>query len=201
MPHLWFLEPSLPGLGRRRHAPLCADNSTATQRHDNEPGNVGCGLRPWREYNGDLEAFGRDFRNYFDKLPAEQRVWAVCSIYEFCSTTYQLLLVSIRSGISHHRSTAPNGHKRARLGHVHGRDLEYTAVGNRASAYVRTDLANHESDCLVMEGFINSTPKRIVPWSGVIEACQYAANRKTAERLPVITDRSFTGAKPADSSR
>jgi len=44
------------------------------------------GLRPWREYNGDLEAFGRDFRNYFDKLPAEQRVWAVVlssAIYDF----------------------------------------------------------------------------------------------------------------------
>jgi len=47
---------------------------------------MGCGLRPWREYNGDLEAFGRDFRNYFDKLPAEQRVWAVVlssAIYEY----------------------------------------------------------------------------------------------------------------------
>jgi len=46
---------------------------------------VGCGLRPWQEYNGNLEAFGRDFRNYFDNLP-EQRVWAVVlssAIYEY----------------------------------------------------------------------------------------------------------------------
>jgi len=93
------------------------DNSTATQRHDNEPGNVGCGLRPWREYNGDLEAFGRDFRNYFDKLPAEQRVWAVVlssAIYE-----YFVRYLSAAAGVDplrishHHRSTAPNGHKRA----------------------------------------------------------------------------------------
>jgi len=42
------------------------------------------GLRPWQEYNGNLEAF--DFRNYFDNLPAEQRVWAVVlssAIYEY----------------------------------------------------------------------------------------------------------------------
>jgi hypothetical protein len=26
------------------------------------------GLRPWQEYNGDLEAFRRDFRNYIDTI-------------------------------------------------------------------------------------------------------------------------------------
>jgi len=79
--------------------------------------NRACGMQgcvPGR-YNGNLEAFGRDFRNYFDNLPAEQRVWAVVlssAIYEYFVATYQLLLVSIRSGISHHHhSTATNGNK------------------------------------------------------------------------------------------
>jgi nitrate/nitrite transport system substrate-binding protein len=71
-----------------RHAPLCA--AMTIHRHGNamtmNRAMWESGLRPWREYNGDLEAFGRDFRRYFDNLPAEQRVWAVVlssAIYEY----------------------------------------------------------------------------------------------------------------------
>jgi nitrate/nitrite transport system substrate-binding protein len=38
------------------------------------------------EYNGNLEAFGRDFRSFFEKQPAENKVWAVVlssAIYEY----------------------------------------------------------------------------------------------------------------------
>jgi len=76
----------MPGLPKARHAPLCA--AMTIHRHGNAMTMnraMGCGLRPW-QYNGNLEAFGRDFRNYFDNLPAEQRVWAVVlssAIYEY----------------------------------------------------------------------------------------------------------------------
>lgn len=71
-----------------RHAPLCA--AMTIHRHGNAltmnrklwEG----GIRPWQEYRGDLEAFGRDFHAYFSRTPPEARVWAVVlssSIYEY----------------------------------------------------------------------------------------------------------------------
>ncbi len=71
-----------------RHAPLCA--AMTIHRHGNamtmNKAMWDYGLRPWREYKGDLERFGRDFRGYFDSLPPEERIWAVVlssSIYEY----------------------------------------------------------------------------------------------------------------------
>jgi len=73
------------------------------------------GCVPGREYNGNLEAFGRDFRNYFDNLPAEQRVWAVVlssAIYEYFVRYLSAAAGVDPPGISHHhRSTATNGNK------------------------------------------------------------------------------------------
>lgn len=66
-----------------RHAPLCA--AMTLHRHGNaltmNKAMWESGLRPWREYNGNLEEFGRDFRRYFDNIPPEERVWA-CT--QFC---------------------------------------------------------------------------------------------------------------------
>jgi nitrate/nitrite transport system substrate-binding protein len=71
-----------------RHAPLCA--AMTIHRHGNamtmNKAMWDFGLRPWYEYNGDLEAFGKQFRAYFDSQPPERRVWAVVlssSIYEY----------------------------------------------------------------------------------------------------------------------
>jgi hypothetical protein len=71
-----------------RHAPLCA--AMTLHRHGNaltmNKAMWESGLRPWREYNGDLDEFGRDFRRYFDNIPPEKRVWAVVlssAIYEY----------------------------------------------------------------------------------------------------------------------
>lgn len=66
-----------------RHAPLCA--AMTIHRHGNamtmNKAMWDFGLRPWYEYqekygDGALEAFGRDFRGYFDQQPPEGKVWA-----------------------------------------------------------------------------------------------------------------------------
>jgi nitrate/nitrite transport system substrate-binding protein len=71
-----------------REAPLCG--AMTIHRHGNamtmDRAMWDFGLRPWQEYNGDLDRFGRDLRAYFEKIPLEQRVWAVVlssSIYEY----------------------------------------------------------------------------------------------------------------------
>ncbi len=71
-----------------RHAPLCA--GMTIHRHGNamtmNKTMWDFGLRPWYEYNGNLEAFGQQFRDFFESQPLENRVWAVVlssSIYEY----------------------------------------------------------------------------------------------------------------------
>jgi nitrate/nitrite transport system substrate-binding protein len=71
-----------------RKAPLCA--AMTIHRHGNamtmDRQMWEYGIRPLREYNGDLERFGKDLRGYFDSIPIEQRIWAVVlssSIYEY----------------------------------------------------------------------------------------------------------------------
>jgi nitrate/nitrite transport system substrate-binding protein len=71
-----------------RTAPLCA--AMTIHRHGNaitmSKAMWESGIRPWQEYKGNLAAFGRDLRRYFDNLPPDRRVWAVVlssSIYEY----------------------------------------------------------------------------------------------------------------------
>jgi nitrate/nitrite transport system substrate-binding protein len=76
-----------------RHAPLCA--AMTIHRHGNamtmNKEMWDYGIRPWYEYQqkyaeGALEAFGRDFRGYFDQQPPEKKIWAVVlssAIYEY----------------------------------------------------------------------------------------------------------------------
>lgn len=67
-----------------RIAPMSA--ATTIHRHGNAMTMNPAMWESWREYGGDLEAFGRDFRGYFDGLAPEQRVWATMlssAIYEY----------------------------------------------------------------------------------------------------------------------
>jgi nitrate/nitrite transport system substrate-binding protein len=45
------------------------DYSSSRQRYDYEPANVGFWLRPWREYNGNLEQAGKQLQAYFQSIP------------------------------------------------------------------------------------------------------------------------------------
>jgi nitrate/nitrite transport system substrate-binding protein len=71
-----------------RHAPLCA--AMTIHHHGNamtmNQAMWESGIRPWHEYNGNLEAFGNDLRRYFDNLPLEQRVWALSSVHRSMNT-------------------------------------------------------------------------------------------------------------------
>jgi nitrate/nitrite transport system substrate-binding protein len=71
-----------------RPFPLCA--AMTIHRHGNgltmNRGLWEAGLRPWYSYRGNLDGFGQDLRNYWQKLPVDGHVWAVVlssSIYDY----------------------------------------------------------------------------------------------------------------------
>ncbi len=71
-----------------RYFPLCA--AMTIHRHGNaitfNRKLWEAGIRPLSTYNGDLERFGKDLRNYWQTAPIDERVWATVlssSIYEY----------------------------------------------------------------------------------------------------------------------
>lgn len=197
-----------------RHAPLCA--AMTIHRHGNamtmNRAMWDAGLRPWREYNGDLEAFGRDFRNYFDKLPAEQRVWAVVlssAIYEYFVRylsaaagvdplqEFRIIIVpppqmvtNVRIGAMQAYMVAEPWNTRAIIGNE--------GIGFTFAQGKEIWLGHPDRLLGVMEGFINNYPKTYRSLvKAMIEACQYCSKPENRpEVAELITDRSFTGAKP-----
>jgi len=197
-----------------RHAPLCA--AMTLHRHGNamtmNRAMWEAGLRPWREYNSDLEAFGRDFRRYFERLPSEQRIWAVVlssSIYEYFirylaaaagvdpAEEFRIMIipppqmvVNMRIGAMQAFMVAEPWNTRAISGNE--------GVGF-TFAQGREIWRGHPDRLLgVMEDFITENPKTYRSLvKAMIEACQYcsrAENREEVARL--IAAKSFTGAKP-----
>jgi nitrate/nitrite transport system substrate-binding protein len=197
-----------------RHAPLCAG---MTIHHHGNAMTMNramweAGLRPWFEYNGDLEAFGRDFRRYFDNLPPEQRVWAVVlssSIYEYFVRylsaaagvdplkEFRVIIVpppqmvtNVRIGAMQAYMVAEPWNTRAISGNE---DIGFTFAQGR-------EIWNGHPDRLlgVMESFINENPKTYRSLlKAMIEACRYCGNPNNHEEVArLIAQRSFTGAKP-----
>jgi nitrate/nitrite transport system substrate-binding protein len=197
-----------------RHAPLCA--AMTIHRHGNaltmNKSMWEAGLRPWREYNGDLDSFGRDFRNYFEKLPPENRVWAVVlssSIYEYfvrylAATTgvspdeeFRIVIIPPPQMVVSMRIGSTQGY-------MVGEPWNTRAIsGNEGIGF--TFAQGHEiweghPDRLlaVMESFINENPKTYRSLvKAMIEACQYCGDPKNREEVAkIISNRSFTGATP-----
>lgn len=197
-----------------RDAPLCA--AMTIHRHGNamtmNRAMWAAGLRPWHEYNGDLEAFGRDFRGYFDNIPSDQRVWAVVlssAIYEYFVRYLAAaagvdpykefrviiipppqMLVNMRIGAMQAYMVAEPWNTRAISGN--------TGVGF-TFAQGREIWDGHPDRLLgVMEPFIEANPKTYRSLvKAMIEACQYCgdpANRD--EVVKILATRSFTGSKP-----
>lgn len=197
-----------------RHAPLCA--AMTIHRHGNamtmNRAMWEAGLRPWREYNGDLEAFGRDFRNYFDKLPAEQRVWAVVlssSIYEYFVRylsaaagvdplkEFRIIIIpppqmvtNVRIGAMQAYMVAEPWNTRAITGNE--------GVGFTFAQGKEIWLGHPDRLLGVMESFIENYPKTYRSLvKAMIEACRYCGKPENREEVAkVISERSFTGAKP-----
>lgn len=197
-----------------RHAPLCA--AMTIHRHGNamtmNRAMWEAGLRPWREYNGDLEAFGRDFRGYFDNLPAEQRVWAVVlssAIYE-----YFIRYLSAAAGVDPLKEfrviiiPPPQMVTNVRIGAMQAYMVAEpwntrAIAGNEGVGFTfaqgKEIWLGHPDRLLgVLESFIENYPKTYRSLvKAMIEACQYCSKPENREEVAkLISERSFTAAKP-----
>ncbi|MCP2728687.1 ABC transporter substrate-binding protein [Limnofasciculus baicalensis] len=197
-----------------RHAPLCA--AMTIHRHGNamtmNKAMWDYGLRPWREYKGDLERFGRDFRGYFDSLPPEERIWAVVlssSIYE-----YFVRYLSAAAGVNPAEEfrviiiPPPQMVNTMRIGAMQAYMVAEpwntrAITGNEGVGFTfaqgREIWEGHPDRLLgVMESFIEENPKTYRSLvKAMIEACQYCSNPKNRPEVATfITNPSFTGAKP-----
>jgi nitrate/nitrite transport system substrate-binding protein len=197
-----------------RHAPLCA--AMTIHRHGNamtmNKAMWNSGLRPWREYNGNLEEFGRDFHGYFQSLPPEQRIWAVVlssSIYEYFvrylsaavginpAEEFRVIIIpppqmvnNVRIGAMQAYMVAEPWNTRAIAGNE---GVGFTFAQGKEIWYGHPDRLLG-----VMESFIEENPKTYRSLvKAMIEACQYCSDpNNRPEVAKYITSPSFTGAKP-----
>jgi nitrate/nitrite transport system substrate-binding protein len=197
-----------------RHAPLCA--ALTIHRHGNamtmNRAMWDAGLRPWREYNGNLEAFRQDFQRYFSSLPSQQRVLAVVlssAIYEYF-LRYLIAAVGV-DPMEEFRIIIippPQMITTMRIGGMQGymvaEPWNTRAIrGNEGIGFTfaqgREIWQGHPDRVLaVQESFIDNNPKTYRSLvKAMIEACQYCAQPENrAEVVELISQRSFTGAKP-----
>ncbi|MBW4558038.1 MAG: ABC transporter substrate-binding protein [Trichormus sp. ATA11-4-KO1] len=202
-----------------RHASLCA--AMTIHRHGNamtmNKAMWDFGLRPWYEYqkqygDGALEAFGRDFRSYFAKQPTERKVWAVVlssAIYE-----YFIRYLSAAAGIDPLKEfriiivpppqMVTNVRIEAMQAYMVAEPWNTRAIsGNEGIGFTfaqgKEVWLGHPDRLLgVMESFIDDYPKTYRSLvKAMIEACQYCSKPENRQEVAeLITDRSFTGARP-----
>ncbi len=199
-----------------RQATMCA--AMTIHRHGNaitmNRAMWEAGLRPWLDYQGDLEAFGRDFRRYFESLPPEQRTWAVVlssSIYEYF-VRYLVAAAGI-DPVANLRILIvppPQMVSNMRIGNMQAfmvaEPWNTRAIsGNEGVGFTfaqgREIWQGHPDRVLaVMESFIDAYPKTYRSLvKAMIEACQYCSDPSHRDEIAkLITARAFTGAKPAD---
>jgi nitrate/nitrite transport system substrate-binding protein len=197
-----------------RHAPLCA--GMTIHRHGNamtmSKAMWDAGLRPWYEYNGNLEEFGRQFRNFFDSQPTERKVWAVVlssAIYEYFirylaaaagvqpDKEFRLIIVPPPQMVTNMRIGAMQGYMVAEPWNT--RAVTGNAGVGFTFAQGKEIWQGHPDRLLgVMESFITNYPKTYRSLlKAMIEACQYCGRPENREEVAqLLTDRSFTGAKP-----
>ncbi|MEG4287438.1 ABC transporter substrate-binding protein [Microcoleus sp. C2C3] len=197
-----------------RHAPLCA--AMTIHRHGNamtmNKAMWDFGLRPWHEYNGNLEEFGKQFRAFFDRQPAENRVWAVVlssAIYEYFVRyisaaagvdpfkEFRVIIVpppqmvtNIRIGATQAYMVAEPWNTRAIQGNL---GVGFTFVQGK-----EVWLGHPDRLLGVMQSFIEENPKTYYSLvKAMVEACQYCSKPENRSEISaLLTERSFTGAKP-----
>jgi nitrate/nitrite transport system substrate-binding protein len=197
-----------------RQAPMAA--AMTIHRHGNamtmNPAMWESGLRPLREYEGNLDEFGKDFRSYFAGLAPESRVWATVlssAIYEYFIRylaaaagvdpleEFRIIIIpppqmvtNVRIGAMQAYMVAEPWNTRAITGNegvgftfAHGKEV-WRGHPDRVLA--------------VMDSFIEENPKTYRSLvKAMIEACQYCdAPNNRAEVAEIISDRAFTGAQP-----
>lgn len=196
-----------------RHFPLCA--AMTIHRHGNaitmNRQLWEAGIRPWYTYNGNLDQFGQELRNYWQKSPLDERVWAVVlssAIYEYfvryliaaigLNPIHQLRLIitpppqmvsNMRMGAMQAYMVAEPWNTRAITGNE---NIGFTFLQGR-------EIWRGHPDRLlaVRESFIKDYPKTYRSLvKAMIEACQYCSKPENrAEVAQIISQRSFTGAK------
>ncbi|AFY46960.1 ABC-type nitrate/sulfonate/bicarbonate transport system, periplasmic component [Nostoc sp. PCC 7524] len=206
-----------------RHAPLCA--AMTIHRHGNamtmNKAMWDFGLRPWYEYqqqygDGALAAFGRDFRGYFQQQPPENKVWAVVlssSIYE-----YFVRYISAAAGVDPLKEfrviivSPPQMVTNVRIGamqaYMVAEPWNTRAIqGNEGIGFTfaqgKEVWSGHPDRLLgVMESFIDQYPKTYRSLvKAMIEACQYCSRPENRQEVAeILTDRSFTGARPKQAN-
>ncbi len=197
-----------------RSAPMSA--AMTIHRHGNamtmNPAMWEYGLRPWREYSGNLDEFGRDFRGYFDGLKPENRVWATVlssAIYEYFIRymaaaagidpleEFRIIIIpppqmvtNIRIGAMQAYMVAEPWNTRAVTGNE--------GVGFTFAHGQEVWRGHPDRVLAVMEDFIEENPntyRSLV--KAMIEACRYCDDPENrAEVVEIISDRTFTGAQP-----
>lgn len=195
-----------------RQFPLCA--AMTIHRHGNaltmNRQLWDSGLRPWYTYNGNLEEFGRDLRNFWEKSPLDSRVWAVVlssSIYEYF-VRYLLAAAGI-DPVSQLRliiTPPPQMVSNTRIGSMQAymvaEPWNTRAIsGNEGVGFTfvqgREIWQGHPDRLLaVRESFIQNYPKTYRSLvKAMIEACQYCSDpRNRSEVANLISQRTFTGA-------
>lgn len=197
-----------------RRAPLCA--AMTIHRHGNSltmnKAMWESGVRPWHEYKGDLDAFGRDFSRYFNSIPSEQRILAVVlssAIYEYF-VRYLIAAVGLNPLEEFRIMIVPppqmvvNMRIGAMQAYMVAEPWNTRAIaGNEGIGFTfaqgREIWRGHPDRVLaVQESFINNNPntyRSLV--KAMIEACRYCSEpRHRNEVAELISERSFTGAKP-----
>lgn len=202
-----------------RHAPLCA--AMTIHHHGNamtmNQAMWDFGLRPWYEYQqqyGDraLEEFGKQFRAYFEGQPPEGKVWAVVlssSIYEYFVRylsaaagvdplkEFRVIIIpppqmvtNMRIGAMQAYMVAEPWNTRAITGNLN--------VGFTFAQGKEIWLGHPDRLLGVMESFITNYPKTYRSLvKAMIEACQYCSQPEHRQEVAMLlTDKSFTGAKP-----
>lgn len=196
-----------------RHFPLCA--AMTIHRHGNaltmNRNLWNAGIRPWYTYNGNLDAFGQDLRQYWEKSPLDERVWAVVlssAIYEYF---IRYLIASIGINPIHQLrliicpppQMVSNMRMEAIQSYMVAEPWNTRAIsGNENVGFTfiqgREIWRGHPDRLLaVRESFIKDYPKTYRSLvKAMIEACQYCSKPENrAEVAQIISQRSFTGAK------
>jgi nitrate/nitrite transport system substrate-binding protein len=197
-----------------RHAPLCA--AMTIHRHGNamtmDRPIWEAGIRPWYEYQGDLDKFGQQIRSYFASIPIEQRAWSVVlssAIYE-----YFVRYLIAATGVSPEEefrlliTPPPQMVNGMRIGSMQAYMVAEpwntrAIAGNEGVGFTfaqgREIWRGHPDRLLgVMESFIEENPKTYRSLvKAMIEACRYCSDSQNRpEVAKIISERTYTGARP-----
>ncbi len=196
-----------------RHFPLCAamtihrhGNAVTFNRHLWE-----AGIRPWSTYKGNLEAFGQDLRNYWERAPLSERVWAVVlssSMYEYF-IRYLLAAIGINpvEALRLIITPPPQMVSNMRIGAIQAYMVAEpwntrAIAGNEGIGFTfaqgREIWQGHPDRLLaVRESFIADYPKTYRSLvKAMIEACQYCSHPDHRQEVAtILSKRSFTGAR------